>query len=123
MPSPGGCAAPKCRISATPTAGSCICAAIRAGALDYLEPAAEALPDTALVQVHRGEAEFALARYEAAGQSFTRALAAHEAGSPLPAAAAAARARLAEIEALLAAPAGGGSGPGGGGGPAPGSEG
>ena len=76
-----------------------------AGALAYLEPASEALPDTALVQVHRGEAEFALARYDAAEQSFTRSLAAHEAGSPLPAAAAAAaRARLAEIEALLAAP-------------------
>ena len=33
-----------------------------ASALDYLVPASEALPDNALVQVHRGEAELALGR-------------------------------------------------------------
>ena len=69
-----------------------------ATALEYLEPAAEALPDNALVQVHRGEAEFALGRIDAAEASFTRALAAHEAGSPLPSPATL-RARLAEIRA------------------------
>ncbi len=73
-----------------------------AAALDYLVPAAEALPDNALVQVHRGEAELALGRVTEAQASFTRALAAHEAGSPLPKPAAV-RDRLAEIAALPAA--------------------
>ena len=75
-----------------------------AAALEYLVPAAEALPDNALVQVHRGEAELALGRVTEAQASFTRALAAHEAGSPLPKPAAV-RDRLAEIAALPAAPA------------------
>jgi tetratricopeptide (TPR) repeat protein len=76
-----------------------------ASALDYLVPASEALPDNALVQVHRGEAELALGRVEAAQASFTRALAAHEAGSPLPKPAAL-HDRLAELAALPAAPLG-----------------
>ena len=53
-------------------------------ALTYLEPAAAALPDVALVQYHLGEAELAAKRWDAAEQSFTRALEAAAAGSPLP---------------------------------------
>jgi cellulose synthase operon protein C len=78
-------------------------------ALEHLVPAAEALPDVAEVQYHRGEAEFALGRRAAARASFARALAAAGAGSPLPQADAA-RARLSEIEARsggAAAPDGG----------------
>ncbi|HVH02941.1 MAG TPA: tetratricopeptide repeat protein, partial [Amaricoccus sp.] len=72
-------------------------------ALDYLAPAAEAMPGNAEVQFHRAEAEFALERLEAAKTSYDRALAAAAAGSPLPEAATA-RSRLAAIAA--AAPTG-----------------
>ena len=78
-----------------------------AQALDYLAPAAEALPGNALVQFHRGEAELALGRRAEARASFEAALVAAAAGSPLPpAAAAAARAGLA-APAAPAAPGGG----------------
>ena len=50
--------------------------------LDYLVPAAEAMPGNAQVQFHRAEAEFALQRWDAAAASFDRALAAAAAGSP-----------------------------------------
>ena len=53
-------------------------------ALGYLEPAAEALPENALVQLHRAETELALGRRAEAHASFTRAVAAAEAGSALP---------------------------------------
>jgi tetratricopeptide (TPR) repeat protein len=66
-------------------------------ALGYLVAAAEALPGNALVQYHLAEAELALGRRDAARASFARALAAAEAGSPLPAAELA-RARIAEID-------------------------
>jgi Tfp pilus assembly protein PilF len=65
-------------------------------ALDYLVPASEALPDMAQVWLHRGEAELALGRRIEARASFTRALEAAEAGSPLPEAAAL-RERLSEL--------------------------
>jgi tetratricopeptide (TPR) repeat protein len=72
-------------------------------ALEHLAPAAEALPENALVQFHRAEAAFALGRRTEARAGFQAAL---DAGSPLPAAAAAtARARL---EALAAPQPGGG---------------
>jgi tetratricopeptide (TPR) repeat protein len=71
-----------------------------AQAMDYLVPAAEALPDNAQVQFHRAEADYALENWAAARESFERALAAVEAGSPLPPAqATAARARIAAIDA------------------------
>ena len=71
-----------------------------AQALTYLVPAAEALPDNAQAQFHRAEAEFRLEHWDAARTGFEQALAAAEAGSPLPPAqAAAARARLAAIDA------------------------
>jgi len=73
-----------------------------AQALDYLDPAAEALPGNAEVQFHRAEAEFALERFAEARASYDRALAAAAAGSPLPAAETA-RSRLAAIAALPAA--------------------
>ena len=76
-----------------------------ARALDYLEPAAAALPGNALVQFHHGEAAFAAGRRDAARTSFEAALAAAEAGSPLPPAAAeAARARLAALAAARCRP-------------------
>ncbi len=72
-----------------------------AQAMDYLVPAAEALPDNAQVQFHRAEAEFALENRAAARAGFERALAAAEAGSPLPPAqATAARARIAALDAI-----------------------
>jgi hypothetical protein len=72
--------------------------------MDYLVPAAEALPDNAQVQFHRAEADYALENWAAARESFERALAAAEAGSPLPPAqAAAARTRIAAIDARPAA--------------------
>ncbi len=77
-----------------------------AEALDYLVPAAEALPDNAEVQFHRGEAELALGRRDEARASFERAVAAAEAGSPLPQAEAA-RARLAQLAAAGSAGRGG----------------
>ena len=73
-----------------------------AQALDYLGPAAEAMPGNAEVQFHRAEAEFALERFAEARASYDRALAAAAAGSPLPAAETA-RSRLAAIAALPAA--------------------
>ena len=76
-----------------------------AEALDYLVPAAEALPENAEVQFHRGEAELALGRRDEARASFERAVAAAAAGSPLPQAEAA-RARLAQL-AAAGAPGGG----------------
>lgn len=65
-----------------------------AQALDYLVPAAEALPGNAEVQFHRGEAELAAGRSDEARASFERALTAAADGSPLPQADAV-RARLA----------------------------
>ena len=50
------------------------------------------------MQFHHAEAAFALARWEEAAAGYARALAAADAGSPLPQAEAA-RARLAEIAA------------------------
>jgi cellulose synthase operon protein C len=72
--------------------------------LTYLEPASDALPDLAQVWYHRGEAEFALRRWDKARTSFERALEAEEAGSLLPEAEAV-RARLGEIETQGNAPA------------------
>jgi tetratricopeptide (TPR) repeat protein len=69
-----------------------------ARALPHLEAAAAALPDNAQVQFHLGEAELALGDRAAARAAFTAALAAAEAGSPLPQAATA-RARAAELAA------------------------
>ena len=83
-----------------------------AAAIGYLEPAAAALGDNALVQFHLAEAEYALGRTAEARASYARAVEAAEAG---PAAAlpqiAAARARIAAIDAGItpgseAAPAG-----------------
>jgi predicted Zn-dependent protease len=73
-------------------------------ALDYLAPAAAALPGNALVQFHQAEAAFALDRREAARAGYLRALAAFEAGSPLPQAQLA-RDRLAALDAPAAEPA------------------
>ena len=67
-------------------------------ALTLLAPAAAALPDNALVQFHLAETEHALERWSEARASYARALAAAEAGSPLPQATEA-RARIAEIDA------------------------
>ena len=53
-------------------------------ALNALAPAAAALPGNALVQFHLAETELALGRRAEARASFARALAAAEAGSPLP---------------------------------------
>jgi predicted Zn-dependent protease len=75
-----------------------------AAALDYLAPAAAALPENALVQFHQAEAAFALNRREAARAGYARALAAFEAGSPLPQAQVA-RDRLAALDAMPPAPA------------------
>lgn len=72
--------------------------------LTYLEPASDALPGLAQVWYHRGEAEFALKRWDKAQASFERALAAEESGSLLPEADAV-RARLDEIGNRSAAPA------------------
>lgn len=69
------------------------------GALVYLDAAAQALADSAQAQYHRAEAAFALGDWAGAETGFIQALAAHEAGSPLPQAEAL-HARLAEIEAL-----------------------
>ena len=66
-------------------------------ALGYLAPAAAALPGNALVQFHLAETELALGRRAEARASFARALAAAEAGSPLPQLEIA-RARIAEID-------------------------
>jgi tetratricopeptide (TPR) repeat protein len=65
-------------------------------ARSYLAPAAAALPGNAQVHFHLGEAELALGDRAAAKAAFTAALAAAEAGSPLPQAATA-RARAAEL--------------------------
>ena len=70
-------------------------------ALGYLAPAAAALPGNALVQFHLAETELALGRRAEARISFARAVAAAEAGSPLPQLAAV-RQRLAEIDAAPA---------------------
>ena len=70
-------------------------------ALGYLAPAAAALPGNALVQFHLAETELALGRRAEARASFARAVAAAEAGSPLPQLAAV-RQRLAEIDAAPA---------------------
>jgi cellulose synthase operon protein C len=75
-----------------------------AQALTYLEPASDALPGLAQVWFHRGEAEFALKRWDRAATSFRKALEAEAAGSLLPEADAA-RARLSEIESQAGAPA------------------
>ena len=66
-------------------------------ALGYLVPAAEALPGNALVQYHLAETELALGRAAEARASFARAVAAAEAGSPLPQLEIV-RARIAEID-------------------------
>ena len=100
---PAAARQPTCRSSRTPTAGSCSCAATPPQALAYLEPAAAALPGNALVQFHLGEAELALGDRAAAQAAFDRALAAAEAGSPLPQAATA-RARAAELADPAATP-------------------
>ena len=71
-------------------------------ALNYLTPAAAALPDNALVQFHLAETELALGRRHEARTGFARALAAAEAGSPLPQIDAV-RQRLAELDAATAA--------------------
>ena len=73
-------------------------------ALGILAPAAAALPRNALVQFHLAEIERALDRFDAARAAYVAALAAAEAGSPLPQAAAA-KARIAEIDARAPAPA------------------
>jgi predicted Zn-dependent protease len=76
-------------------------------ALRALGPAAEALPDNALVQYHAGETLFALGQHDAAKARFEAAVAAAE-GTPeagLPQIAAA-KARIAEIDAAPSAPAG-----------------
>ena len=66
-----------------------------AEARDILAQAAAALPGNAQVQFHLGEAERALGNRDAAAAAYAAALAAAEAGSPLPQAATV-RARLAE---------------------------
>ena len=73
----------------------------------YLARAAAALPGNAQVQFHRGEAERALGNNDAARAAYAAALAAAEAGSPLPQAAVA-RARLAEPAAPAEGAAAGG---------------
>ena len=67
-------------------------------ALDYLAPAARALPGNAQVQYHRGAAALAAGDPAAAKAAFQAALAAAGAGSPLPQADAV-RAQLAALEA------------------------
>ena len=74
-----------------------------AAARDILAPAAAALPGNAQVQFHLGEVERALGDRDAAAAAYTAALAAAEAGSPLPQAATV-RARLAEPPAPDTAP-------------------
>lgn len=71
-----------------------------AAARALLDPAADALPGNAGVQFHAGEAARALGRTDAARARYTAALAAAEAGSPLP--------ELATVQARLEPPAGGG---------------
>ena len=78
-----------------------------AEAQGYLARAAAALPGNAQVQFHRGEAERALGNNDAARAAYAAALAAAEAGSPLPQAAVA-RARLAEPAAPAEGAAAGG---------------
>lgn len=74
-----------------------------AGALAYLEPAAAALGDNALVQRHLGEALFALGRAAEARERFALVVAIAEAGGAASAPhVEAARARIAEIDALPA---------------------
>ena len=76
-------------------------------ALRALEPAAEALPDNALVQYHAAEALFALGQRDAARARFVRAVEAAD-GTPeaeLPQIEAA-KARIVEIDAAPAAPKG-----------------
>ena len=70
-------------------------------ALNYLAPAAKALPDNALVQFHLAETQLALGRRAEARASFARAVAAAAAGSPLPQLAAV-QPRIAEIDAAPA---------------------
>ena len=106
-PSPGGCAAATCRSSRTPTAGSCCCAATPPRRGTISPQAAAALPGNAQVQFHLGEAERALGNRDAAGAAYAAALAAAEAGSPLPQAAAV-RARVAEPAAPAEGAAAGG---------------
>lgn len=69
-----------------------------AEALTYLAPAANALPDNALVQFHLAETQFALEARADARASYARAVAAAAAGSPLPQLDAA-KSRIAEIDA------------------------
>ena len=73
-----------------------------AEAHDYLAEAAAALPGNAQVQFHLGEAERALGNRGAAAAAYAAALAAAEAGSPLPQAGTV-RARLAEPDTPLPA--------------------
>ena len=72
-------------------------------ARSYLALAAAALPGNAQVQFHLGEAELALGNRAAAKAAFNAALAAAEAGSPLPQAETA-RARAAELADPAATP-------------------
>ena len=90
-------------------------------ALGYLEPAARALPQNALVQFHLAEAQLARGDRGDARASFARVVAlagSPEAGGEILPQVAQARARLAEIDAAPAAPADAAPAP-----PAPGSDG
>jgi tetratricopeptide (TPR) repeat protein len=90
-------------------------------ALGYLEPAARALPQNALVQFHLAEAQLARGDRGDARASFARVVAlagSPEAGGEILPQVAQARARLAEIDASPAAPADAAPVP-----PAPGSDG
>ena len=83
------------------------------GALAFLEPAAAALPDNPLVQVHLGEALYALNRPAEARARFQRAVEladAGAAGAELPQIATA-RSRITAIDAASAAPAVAAEGP------------
>jgi len=76
------------------------------GALAFLEPAAEALPDNPLVQYHAGEALLAAGRPAEARARFAAAAALAEgAAEPVLPQIEAARARIAEIDAAAPAPA------------------
>lgn len=66
-------------------------------ALRYIEPAAGALSDNALVQFHLAEVQLALGRRTEAGASYARALEAAEAGGAAFPQAETARARVAEL--------------------------
>ena len=75
-----------------------------AAARDILARAAAALPGNAQVQFHLGEADHALGDRDAATAAYAAALAAAEAGSPLPQAAAV-RARSPRLAAPATTPA------------------